>query len=156
MFEVCPIDDDYKTYHHRNPHSDELTDSEYTVLNKIYKMGHLDNCYKIGQLSDILELKSKTPQWYALKTILKLDRYFETRIDKDKSKYYAPKYEAIAERIGCVKEASKEWWNRDWRDTRPFLDVDGVVEMLEADANYDTKAPIDYAEYEADANARRA
>lgn len=155
MFEVCPIEDDYKTYHHRNPHSDELTDAEYTVLSKIHKLGRLDNCYKIGQLSDILELRSKTPQWYALKTILKLDRYFETRIDKDKSKYYAPKYDAIAERIGCVKVESKDWWNRDWRDTRPFLDVEGVIADLEANKDYDTTAPIDYAEYEADANGRR-
>lgn len=148
MFAYCPIDDT-KTYHHANPHSGELTDMEFSILAKINSNVAGSSSYKLCQLAEKLELKSRSPEWYALKSLLKMRQFFDVRVDHDKSKFYVPNLVEIAKRVGCSTVAFDDWWSIEWRDTRPWIDVDATMSHLEAEKDtYDTESPIDYSAYE--------
>ena len=147
MFAYCPLED--AKYHHFNPHSGELTDMEFSILSKINSNVVDTSPCKLCQIAEKLELKSRSPEWYALKSLLKMTQFFDVRVDHDRSKFYVPRLDEIAKRVGCSTVAFNDWWSIEWRYTRPWIDVDGTMSRLEAEKDtYDTESPIDYSEYE--------
>lgn len=151
MFDVCPIEDDSRTYHHKNPHSLEITDDEYSILAKIRDECLGENAFKIRQLMNALDIKSNDYLRIPLKNIVKHPKYFAMKETHDHSKFYTPKMDAIIKMLDEAKKESKDWWSREWRDTRPFLDVDGAIATLESDSSYDPNIPLNYESYEKDA-----
>lgn len=150
MFATCPIDDDQRTYRHNNPHSKELTDPESVVLNKVLtKLAfHCEESrkWKLHDLAERLEIRSSDkPLWYALRDVLKVGKYFKVLEDHDRSRYYVANMDAIREKVNAKVEETYNTWTREWRDTRPYLDVDATLKSLEKDDTYDTSKPITYS-----------
>ena len=149
MFAACPIEDDQKTYRHRNPHSKELTDPESVVLKKVASAlttSYDDKKWKLHDLAERLEIRSSDKQmWYALRSVLNIEKYFTTVQDHDRSKYYTPKMEAIRKKVNAETYANSATWTREWRDTRPYIDVEATLEKLKTDKEYDTTKPITYS-----------
>ena len=150
MFATCPIDDDQKTYRHHNPHSKELTDSESVVLKKVaFALTANDDKakkWKLHDLAERLEIRSSDKQlWFALRSILNVGKYFNVVQDHDRSKYYIPKLEAIREKVNAEVKENANTWTIEWRDTRPYIDVEATLKKLESDESYDTSKPITYA-----------
>lgn len=143
MFQVCPLEDDFKTYTHGNPGGDMPTDDEYTVLDKLYRTIENPLPMKIGQLMELLGIKSKSQEYYALKQVMKLEKFFVVRETHDKSKFYTPNLMAIGSELTKPKNNASSWWNKDWFHTRPWLDVDAVLSKLK-DGEYDMESPITY------------
>ena len=153
MFEVCPIDDDSRTYKHHNPHSKEIQDGEYTILAKLADSFNIqDTPYKLGQLADKLEIKSKSPQWYDLKNLLKLKQYFDVRQAHDRSKFYQVKMDEVKKTVGCATTPDSSWWSMEWRNTRPFIDIELTLDALKNNDKYDCDSPITYDSYKQTSN----
>lgn len=149
MFATCPIDDDQKTYRHHNPHSKELTDPESVVLNKVASTLTTDDDktkkWKLHDLAERLEIRSLDKQlWFALRSVLNIEKYFTLVQDHDRSKYYTPNMEAIREKVNAKTYANSATWTREWRDSRPYIDVEATIEKLKSDETYDESAPITY------------
>ncbi len=150
MFAACPIDDDQKTYRHHNPHSMEVTDAESRVLQKIFdKMtcgSTITRKWKLHELKDFLEISSSDkPMWFALRAILKVPEYFNEFQDHDRSRYYEANLDAIEKKVRAELHANAATWTRDWRDKRPYIDVESTFEKLKTDKEYDTTKPITYS-----------
>jgi len=150
MFATCPIEDDQKTYRHKNPHSTELTDPESVVLNKVaFALTTSDDKtkkWKLHTLAERLEIRSSDKQlWFALRSILNVGKYFNMVQDHDRSKYYIPNLEAIKEKVAAATYADTNTWTIKWRDERPYIDVAATIEKLEKDEAYDTAKPITYS-----------
>lgn len=156
MFAYCPIDDDSKTYHHFNPHSSELTDAEVTVMSKIYdkfKMDEHDPCaigkprsYKLGQLSDLLEIKSiDKVNYYALRNLMKIPQYFTMTIDHANGKWYSPNIDEMKKIVGGIISRSDigSGWSRAWMERQEFIDINKVLDDLKT-MDYDCSKPITY------------
>lgn len=166
MFATCPIDDDEKTYRHSNHHQKELTDTESTVLLKVWDLFYIGESpfsnydssknppyaniqpkpMKLGQLQDKFEIKSKDERYYALKSLLKTTDFFSCEVDSARGKWYLPNKENIRRYLCSVKKSYKNEWSRDWRDNRPYLDIDEAFSTVEA-KDYNPSAPIDYSVY---------
>ena len=145
MFSCCPIEDDSMTYRHYNPHSNELTDAESSVLVRLNKTISEQVPYKLHQLAEELGIKSTDkPMWYALRSLLGLRQFFEVTVDKDKSRYYTPKLSEISLKVGSATKKFVNWWSQEWRCEQPFIDVDSVIAQLEKDNSYDCSLPIVY------------
>ena len=149
MFAACPIDDDQKTYRHRNPHALEITDAESRVLQKLsagITIGGVDKKWKLHELAEHLEIRSTDKQlWFALRSILNVDEYFNKFEDHDRSKYYEANLDAIREKLDAKLHKNANTWTRAWRDTRPYLDAESTIEKLKADDGYDTAKSITYS-----------
>lgn len=149
MFATCPIDDDQKTYRHRNPHSNELSDGEMTIMSKILDTPMTPprgQGFKLGEISERLNIKSRSDEWHRLRTLLQT-KYFITLEDHDRSKYYLPDIDKISARLNGSLSKRSDGWTIDFRDSRPFIDVESVISDLEANASYDTTAEITYDSY---------
>ena len=148
MFAACPIDDDQKTYRHRNPHSKELTDPESEVLRKLsstISIGGVDKKWKLHELAVWLEIRKPDPLWFALRTVLNIEKYFTMVKDHDRIKYYTPNMDAIREKVNAETFAESNRWTRKWGYSRPYIDVESTIEKLETDKEYDTTKPIRYS-----------
>ena len=150
MFAACPIEDDQKTYRHHNPHSMEVTDAEGRVLQKIFDKMSFGSAaarkWKLHELSDFLEINSSDkPMWFALRSILKVKEYFNEFQDHDRSRYYEANLDAIEKKVRAELHADPATWTREWRDSRPYIDVESTIEKLKADKEYDTTKQITYS-----------
>ena len=138
MFACCPIDDDSKTYHHFNPHSNELTDAEVTVMGKICSKfkelgaGIKERTFKLGQLSELLEIRSSDKaNYYALRNLMKVPAYFTMSTDHANGKWYAPNIEAMEKIVDSKPHpVSADGWSRAWMEKREFIDVQAVLDDL--------------------------
>ena len=148
MFAACPIDDDQKTYRHGNPHSKELTDPESEVLRKLstqISIGGVDKKWKLHELATWLEIRKPDPLWFALRTVLNIEKYFTMVQDHDRVKYYTPNMDAIREKVNAETFAESNRWTQEWGYSRPYIDVESTIEKLEKDGEYDTTKPITYS-----------
>lgn len=149
MFATCPIDDDSKTYKHYNPHSNELTDAEYTVLDSVYRnVSSTSEKFKLHKLADRLEISASKDKakWWALRSLLNVRQYFDVEVARDKSKFYIPRLEDIARRIGAATTPFHSWWSKDWRNSQPYIDVEQVISSLESPDQEVPSTPITYDE----------
>lgn len=146
MFDVCPFDDDYRTYRHHNPHHDELIDREAAVLKKILTISSITSPSPMGvhEFADHLEIKSGSDEWYGLKSILKVSNLFSVKMGRGTT-LYTPNVEAISKYLG-YQATSVKWWSLEFRNSRPWIDVDATIAMLESDPTYDISKPINYVE----------
>ena len=87
--------------------------------------------------------------WFALRSVLNIKKYFTMVQDHDRSKYYIPNMDAIREKVNAETYAEPNTWTREWRDSRPYIDVEPTIEKLENDESYDTTQPITYSIEEA-------
>lgn len=148
MFDVCPFEDDFKTYHHHNPHHDEVIEREYAVLGKIAYNVSVQSPKCLTEWADALDIKSGSAEWYALRPTLKMSKFFTTRTVHGTT-LYAPIMENINAHLQSGKKAV-EWWSDPWKRSRPWIDVDAVIDTLQS-SPYDTTSPIDYKQYIEDA-----
>jgi len=83
--------------------------------------------------------------WFALRSILKVREYFKEFQDHDRSRYYEADLDAIGKKVRTEPQKSGNPWTREWRDTRPYVDVEATIEKLKNDKEYDTTKPITYS-----------
>lgn len=144
MFDVCPFEDDYRTYHHHNPHHEEVIEREYAILSKISRSASQSpKC--LTEWAESLEIKSGSPEWYALRPTLRLSRFFSTTTVHGTT-LFQPRMDAISAHV-CDTTKNVEWWNNKAAYRQPWIDVDAVVEMLNSSDSYDAASPITYNEY---------
>ena len=144
MFDVCPFEDDFKTYHHHNPHHEEVIEREYAILSKIVSNVSTQSPKCLTEWANALDIKSGSPEWYALRPTLKLTKFFSTT-SAHGTTLYAPIMKSISAHVSDTTK-SLDWWNEEWKRSRPWIDVKAVIDSLQSSA-YDTSSPIKYDEY---------
>ena len=147
MFDVCPFADDYRTYRHHNPHHDELIDREAASLKKILRNLSSPSPMGLHELAETVGISVANPdEWYGLRTVVKMPNLFTAKMGRGTT-LYTPNLTAIRDYLGYTGDASNWWWNFAFMKSRPWIDVDAVIDQLKNDATYDTTKPITYKEY---------
>lgn len=180
VFQICPLEESCG-YQHSNPHMMELGDREATILEKIAAKvasapvgGGLQSSFgpgggllsrflsdglSLGMVAELLEIEPKTDLFYGLRDLLGMAKkgdttFFNHQKGRSNMHYYSVKREQILQFLSAPRTDSQSsgfCWTREWRDSRPWLDVEKAIEYLETSDGHDCTSPITYDEYRADA-----
>ena len=148
MFDVCPFEDDFKTYHHSNPHHNEIQDREYTALIEIMKHKPVDGYdYKaLGEWKKWLDFNTGSDEYWGLKTVLNIPKLFHTKKARGTT-LFRPNIEEIEHYLSGMGVQQTWSWSIDWRNSQPWFDPQEVIYNLSVGESYDCATPIDYEKY---------
>ena len=148
MFDVCPFDDDFKTYHHSNPHHNEIQDREYTALIAIMKHKPIGGYeYKsLGEWKKWLDFQPGSDEYWGLRTVLNIPQLFNTKKARGTT-LFQPNIEEIEHYLSGSVSQKSWYWSIGWRNMQPWFDPKEVIYNLSVEDTYDCSSPIDYEKY---------